>query len=104
MLLIMHLIMMALFIVLGMVFLRGKGAFLIAGYNTASASEKAKTDEKKLCAFMAKFMFVLAGCWFLMVLSAAFDSTFLLWLGLAVFFIAIIIGVIYANTGNRFAK
>lgn len=29
--------------------LRGHGAMLIAGYNTAPAEEKAKYDEKKLC-------------------------------------------------------
>lgn len=31
----------------------GKGAWLIAGYNTASKTEKAKYDEKKLCRVMA---------------------------------------------------
>ncbi|MBS6679687.1 MAG: DUF3784 domain-containing protein, partial [Clostridiales bacterium] len=29
--------------------LMGKGAFLIAGYNTASEKEKRKYNEKKLC-------------------------------------------------------
>lgn len=32
---------------------KGKGAWLIAGYNTASKTEKAKYDEKKLCRVMA---------------------------------------------------
>lgn len=36
------------FLALGIVFLCGKGAFLIAGYNTASKEEKAKYDEKIL--------------------------------------------------------
>lgn len=35
------------FIVLGIIFLSGKGADLIAGYNTASPEEKADIDEKK---------------------------------------------------------
>ena len=34
--------------VMSVVFLLGKGGFLIAGYNTASAGEKAQYDEKKL--------------------------------------------------------
>ena len=34
------------FIVLGIIFLSGKGADLIAGYNTASPEEKASIDEK----------------------------------------------------------
>ncbi|MFQ6860802.1 MAG: DUF3784 domain-containing protein [Beduini sp.] len=37
-----------LFGIMSIVFLLGKGGFLIAGYNTASAKEKAQYDEKKL--------------------------------------------------------
>ena len=39
---IVFLIMIALFLVLGLIFSRGKGAFLSAGYNTASKAEKAR--------------------------------------------------------------
>ncbi|MBL4933195.1 DUF3784 domain-containing protein [Clostridium paridis] len=42
----------ALFLVLTITFLSGKGGFLIAGYNTSSKEEKAKYDEKKLCRVM----------------------------------------------------
>ena len=35
--------------VLSAVLLSGRGSFLIAGYNTASAKEKAKYDAKRLC-------------------------------------------------------
>lgn len=59
MLLILHLATAALFILLGIVFLRGKGSFLIAGHNTLPPEEKAKIDEKKLTRFMGKFMFAL---------------------------------------------
>ena len=38
-----------LFATMSILFLCGKGSFLIAGYNTASAKEKAKYDEKKMC-------------------------------------------------------
>lgn len=44
----------------GTVFSLGKGAFLIAGYNTAPKREKEKYDEKALCRFMGKLMFALA--------------------------------------------
>ena len=47
---------------LGIVFASGRGADLIARYNTASREKKAKTDEKKLLKAMSIFMFVLAGC------------------------------------------
>ena len=58
-----HLAVIALFLGLAALFSRGKGAFLIAGYNTASQKEKAKYDEKALCRFMGKLMFALAACW-----------------------------------------
>lgn len=38
-----------LFAALSILFICGKGSFLIAGYNTASAKEKARYDEKKMC-------------------------------------------------------
>ena len=62
MLLIVFLAIAALFLVLGIVFAAGKGANLIAGYNTASPEEKAKAHEKKLLKAMSVLMFVLAGC------------------------------------------
>ena len=93
-----------LFILLGIVFLRGKGAALIAGYNTASEEEKLEIDEKKLCRFMGKLMFALASCWLVAALSEVFHLKALLWVGIALFFVAVIGGVIYANTGHRFDK
>ncbi|WP_028042418.1 DUF3784 domain-containing protein [Candidatus Stoquefichus massiliensis] len=40
------------FAVISIIFLLGKGSFLIAGYNTANKEEKQKYDEKKLCRVM----------------------------------------------------
>ena len=58
-----YLAMTGLFVLLGVVFAAGKGTGLIAGYNTASAEEKANYDKKKLCKAMSRLMFALAGCW-----------------------------------------
>ena len=44
MLLIMHFLIIAVFAILGLVFRKGKGAFLIAGYNTASRAAKEKIE------------------------------------------------------------
>lgn len=104
MLLFIHLAMVLVFIVLGIIFLKGKGSFLISGYNTASESEKAKTDEKKLCDFMGKLMLVLAACWLVIAASAIFGTMTLYWAGLALFITAVAVGIIYANTGDRFRK
>lgn len=94
----------ALFAALGTVFALGKGANLIAGYNTASREEKAKTDEKKLLKAMAVFMFVLAACWLVAASGALSGVKPLFWIGQGSFAAALIAGLIYLNTGNRFKK
>ena len=93
-----------LFAALGLVFASGRGAGLISGYNTASAEEKARYDEKKLCAAMAKLMFALALCWLLAAFGALFHATILIWIGQALFLVAVIVGVVLLNTGNRTKK
>lgn len=104
MLLIIHLLITGFFVLLGILFAFGKGAGLIAGYNTSSPDEKTKIDQKKLCRFMAKFMFALAACWLIAACGEIFKTTVLLWVGQALFFIAVIAGVIYINTGDRCKK
>lgn len=104
MLLAIHLIIIGLFILLGVIFSCGKGAGLIAGYNTSSAAEKAKYDEKKLCKHVGKLMFAMAACWLVIASSEVFKTMILLWIGLCLFVIVVIVDVIYMNTGNRFKK
>ena len=99
-----HLGVAALLVVLGLVFSKGKGAFLIAGYNTASREEKAKYDEKALCRFISRLMFTMAGCWALVALGTMLDRMWIYYLGLGLFLTAIFSGVLYANTGRRFQK
>ena len=101
---IVFLIMIALFLVLGLIFSRGKGAFLIAGYNAASKAEKARYDEKALCRFMGKIMFALAGCQGIMALGILVVGMWLFWVGIAAFLAVAFGTVIYANTRNRFQK
>ena len=87
-------------IVLAVVLLRGRGAGLIAGYNTMSEEEKAKYDAPAMCRFVGKILlpigiltpFVLFGKgWFALAYGVIVA-------GLSAF------AVIYANTGNRFRK
>lgn len=94
----------AIFIVLGVVFCRGKGAFLIAGYNTSAKSEREQYDERALCRFMGRSMFVLAACQLIGVTSAFFDSMIPFWIGIALTLIVVFVMIVYANTGNRFKK
>jgi len=98
-----HIPIIVLFLVLGIVLWKGKGGWLIAGYNTSSKYEKSKYDEKALCRFVAKLMFFCAGCMVLFALSPIVGM-WLFWLTFFVMLVVIIAGVIYANTGNRFKK
>ena len=102
--LVIHLTVSGLFIALGVMFAFGKGAGMIAGYNTAAPDEKERTDEKKLCKAMSKFMFALALCWLVAASSEIFHTKILLWIGIALFIVTIVVGLIYLNTGDRFKK
>ena len=104
MLLIIHLVILASFILLGLLFRRGKGMSLVAGYNTMSKSQRERVDEKRLARYMSNLMFGMAACYLLIVFSAVFQSNALLWIGFAAFLIVAIVGVIYMNTGNRIMK
>lgn len=53
------LIMAALMFVLSAFFFKGRGAMLVAGYNTASEEEKRKYDEKKLLKAMGTAVFAI---------------------------------------------
>ena len=99
-----HAVIMIVFIVLGISFLCGKGANLIAGYNTSSPTAKAKTDEKALCRFMGKSMFALAACWIILSLGTILELKILLAAGFGLFFLTIVFMLIYCNTGKRFEK
>ena len=92
-----YLAMTGLFFLLGVVFAAGKGTGLIAGYNTASAEEKANYDKKKLCKAMSRLMFALAGCWLVTASSEIFKKIALLWIGLALFLIVSVVGAVYVN-------
>lgn len=67
----------AIFALMTILFLCGRGSWLIAGYNTMSEEEKAKFDEKKLCRGMGVGMgfitlIILIACFFSKVLPASF--------------------------------
>ena len=102
--LVVNLIVIAFFVLMGILFARGKGMSLIAGYNTMSAKEKEKYDKEKLCKAMSGMMFLLAGTWAVAAAGVFFRSNALCWAGIALFLAVIIGGLIYMNTGNRLKK
>ncbi|ADK14759.1 MULTISPECIES: DUF3784 domain-containing protein [Clostridium] len=98
------LLVLMLFIILGVVFSLGKGAFLISGYNMLSKEEKAEYDEKALCKFMGKSMFAIAFSVFLWELSSLIKQHILFVIGLILLLGTVIFILVYSNTKNRFKK
>ena len=93
---------MLLFFILSIVFLQGKGAILIAGYNTMSAEEKAKYDEVALCKATGKMMLGITFSMTLIFMGEFFQLEWLLIAGISLMIAIIIGGVIYMYTGNRY--
>ncbi|WP_343070869.1 DUF3784 domain-containing protein [Bacillus sp. REN10] len=92
------------FLIFAIVLSKGKGAFLIAGYNTMSQSEKEKYNEAELCKFMSKIMYGICVSLLLWALSEILDYQILFGLGLILFVCLIVFALVYFNTGNRFKK
>ncbi len=98
------LLLIGLFIGLGIVFINGKGSFLIAGFNTIAPEENETYDTIALCKFMGKMMFALSFSIFLWFISEAYDINWLFYVGLVLFLVIVAYMLIYTNTGNRFKK
>ena len=94
---------MLLFLTMGLVLLQGKGAILIAGYNTLSAEEKAKYDEAALCKATGKLMLGITFSMALIFAGEFFQQEWLLIAGIILMIAIVIGGLIHMNTGNRYA-
>ena len=92
------------FLVMAMFLLRGRGAFLIAGYNTMSKEKKSAYDEKALCRSVGLLLIILTVLIMLFPVAAYLKTPWLFYI-IMIVFLALTLGfVIYANTGNRFRK
>ena len=96
------------FAVPGLIFaaflLCGKGADLIAGYNTASPEERAKWDEKALCRGVGVLLLLLIGCIELTGVGIAMGGAALTWAGGILFVPVTAGGLVYINTSKRFRR
>ncbi|WP_226666214.1 DUF3784 domain-containing protein [Metabacillus litoralis] len=92
------------FLIFAVILSKGKGAFLLAGYNTMSESEKAEYDEVALCKFMGKIMFGVSFCILLFAFSDIVENQVLFMIALILLISIIIFALIYTNTKNRFKK
>ena len=85
-----------------LVLLQGKGAILIAGYNTLSAEEKAKYDEAALCKATGKLMLGITFSMALIFIGEFFQQSWLLISGIILMIVIVIGGVIHMNSGNHY--
>ena len=91
-------------VIIGIVLCCGKGAFLIAGYNTLSSAERAAWDEKALCRTTGVLVLVIVGCVELLLLGAVLDIVALMWSGGILFAVSTVFGLIYINKSQRFKR
>lgn len=87
---------------LALLLLSGRGAFLIAGFNTLPKSEQAKFDSQALSRFMGRLLLPIG---LLMPAVALGGILSLSWIGLVYTVLVVglvVFAVIYANTGKRF--
>ena len=97
-------ILLILFIVIGIMLSLGKWSFLIAGFNTMTKEEKENYDVLALCKFMGKFMFIIAFCILLFILSDILMIKELVSISTTIIYVSVIFLLIYTNTGNRFLR
>lgn len=91
-------------IVLGIFFLKGRGANFIAGYNTMSPREKRRYDSKALCKFMGKIVLPIGLLIPLFALGEILDLVWITYTAIALILVVSLFAIIYANTKNRFKK
>lgn len=93
---------MLLFLTMSLVLLQGKGAILIAGYNTLSAEEKAKYDEAALCRATSRLLLGITFSMALIFIGEFFQQSWLLISGIILMIVIVIGGLIHMNTGHRY--
>ena len=97
-------LMIILFLGLGLYLRQGKGGFLIAGYNTMSAEEKADIDEEALCIFMGNMMLAITGCFIISLVGEIVNMDPLIYAGYLLMIPILIFMIIYTNGYHRFKK
>ncbi len=84
-----------------------KVTWLISGFNTASEEKKAEYDIEKLCKYYGNFLYILSTIyllWGIILLLLPLYTDLIIWCGFISSFVAIVISIIYFNTGNRLKK
>ena len=89
-------------LIMAIFLLNGKGAFLIAGYNTMSKEEQSTFDEKALCRFVGGILIAITVGLLLFPLGIYLDLAWILYCGIAIILFGSFGAAIYTNTSKRF--
>jgi len=90
-----------LLVLIAIMFLFGKGLFLIAGYNTLSKSEKEKFDKKKLSRFMGFVTLPIGLLTPIVAIGGIYDLPWLIYLYVIIVIGLSVFAIWYANTIDR---
>lgn len=90
-------------LIFGIALWHGRGLSLLAGYNTLSRKQQEQYDKRGLSRFTAKLVFALIPCILLWPIGFMIGM-WVFWTGFGLFFLIIVGGVVYLNTGNRFQQ
>lgn len=88
--------------IFSIVLLTGRGASLLAGFNTMSRAEQARWNQKAMCRFMGAALLI-----FMVLISASLFLTgrmWLFWLTFGAAMAELIGAVIYLNKSKRFKR
>ncbi|MCL2396446.1 MAG: DUF3784 domain-containing protein [Defluviitaleaceae bacterium] len=91
-----------LLVAIGITLIRGKGGWLLAGWNTMSPEKRAKYNQKSLFRF-AGCLIILSGVFVVITMVVAyFENHTAAIASIITFMVVLVAGVIYANTSKRF--
>ncbi|CDE71994.1 putative uncharacterized protein [Acidaminococcus sp. CAG:917] len=93
-----------LLVILSAVLLSGKGANLIAGFNTLPKEEKEKYDKVKLSRFMGAILLPIAICTPMPALAGYFKIDWLIYLYIAIIVSLCLFALLFANLSGKFKK
>jgi len=99
-----HILIGLLMLVLGYLVKYRQWSWLIAGYNTSSAEEKAQYDTTALCSGVGNFLFVLAALLFIAALGEYLERAWIVSTTWIMFIAATVVFLFYANMGGRYRK
>ena len=92
-------------LILGIIIIKFKMSYLIAGYNTSSKEQKEKYDEKKLVSYIGNFLIISSMILILgSILTFIFKKSYLIFVSWILFTVYIIVMLVYLNVSKCLIK